>query len=97
MSKDSIESIKPDNGNIISKAKGIGIILVIFGHMNIPHSLAIVIYSFHMPLFFYLSGLVFNNRKYNCLKFTIKRKVENIIISIYNIYRSIISLLYIYI
>lgn len=43
-------------------AKGIGIILVIIGH-TIPSSdyLHTFIYSFHMPLFFLVSGLVMKN------------------------------------
>ncbi|WP_162779036.1 acyltransferase family protein, partial [Klebsiella pneumoniae] len=53
----------------VDYAKGIGIILVVFGHANrglyssgiyispeIYHYLDNVIYSFHMPLFFFLSG-----------------------------------------
>ena len=42
-------------------AKGIGVILVVFGHMNTyPTILQKIIYSFHMPLFFLLAGLVFS-------------------------------------
>lgn len=45
----------------IDIAKGIGILLVIAGH-SVPYgsSLHTWIYSFHMPLFFLLSGLVMN-------------------------------------
>ena len=39
-------------------AKGLGIILVVVGHTwDIPHWLYCLIYGFHMPLFFLLSGL----------------------------------------
>ena len=39
-------------------AKGIGIIMVVFGHMIDGNSkLGMYIWSFHMPLFFFLSGL----------------------------------------
>ena len=41
-------------------AKGIGILLVVLGHNGICHSgtlVATAIYSFHMPLFFFLAGL----------------------------------------
>jgi fucose 4-O-acetylase-like acetyltransferase len=45
-------------------AKGIGILLVVFGHNSIvvdeKRELFNVMYSFHMPLFFFLSGLFFN-------------------------------------
>ena len=41
--------------------KGIGIIFVIIGHMStyFPASLRIYLYSFHMPLFFFISGFVY--------------------------------------
>lgn len=39
--------------------KGIGIILVILGHMGLWNEF---IYSFHMPLFFFLSGVLYKNR-----------------------------------
>ncbi|MBC1212116.1 acyltransferase family protein [Listeria booriae] len=58
----------------IDYAKGIGIILVVYGHvlrgvfeagLDIPIKLFTYedsfIYSFHMPLFFFLSGLFANH------------------------------------
>lgn len=48
----------------IDSLKGIGILMVIIGHMKIPHSLSLIIYSFHMPLFFVISGFLFNELKY---------------------------------
>ncbi len=48
----------------IDVCKALGIILVILGHTyNIPHHLYNIIYSFHMPLFFILSGYTFNRDK----------------------------------
>lgn len=45
-------------------AKGIGIILVIFGHsLNIGGRLFQLIFTFHMPLFFLLSGYVFKGNE----------------------------------
>jgi len=43
----------------IDTARGIGIILVVLGHTFLPKPLASIIYSFHMPLFFFLSGYLF--------------------------------------
>lgn len=45
----------------IDVAKGIGIILVIFGH-TFALSKIFVIYTFHMPLFFLISGLLAKTR-----------------------------------
>lgn len=48
----------------LDSCKAIGILLVILGHTyHIPDWLYSFIYSFHMPLFFMLSGMVFNPRK----------------------------------
>lgn len=39
--------------------KGLGIICVVIGHTQIPKGLHSVIYSFHMPLFFLVSGFFY--------------------------------------
>jgi len=47
----------------IDIAKGIGILLVVFGHLpqlSTTGFVRAVVYSFHMPLFFFLSGLFLN-------------------------------------
>jgi acyltransferase len=46
----------------IDVARGIGIILVVYGHALSADSYRYIIYAFHMPLFFFLSGLVFTYR-----------------------------------
>lgn len=40
--------------------KGIGILLVIAGHSNMPPHLMMIIYAMHLPLFFFLSGITLN-------------------------------------
>lgn len=44
----------------IDALKGIGIILVVFAHHKLPVALDTYIFSFHMPLFFFISGLLFD-------------------------------------
>lgn len=50
--------------NVVDTAKGIGIIFVVMGHLNhffdYESIVLTIIYSFHMPLFLFLSGYVFN-------------------------------------
>lgn len=47
----------------IDIAKGIGIILVVLGHLDTNGQISReVIYSFHMPLFFLLSGIFANTK-----------------------------------
>lgn len=43
-------------------AKGIGIILVVWGHSSSPCKL--LLYSFHMPLFFFLAGFFLKNEPF---------------------------------
>lgn len=44
-------------------AKGVGIILVILGHTNTSLYLNDFIYSFHMPLFFIISGYLYSRKE----------------------------------
>ena len=48
----------------IDIAKGIGIFLVIWGHIILSGPAYNIIYAFHMPLFFFLSGFVFSKNKF---------------------------------
>lgn len=51
------EGARPNRIAWIDVAKGIGILLVVFGHLHIGLAVGII-YTFHMPLFFFLSGYV---------------------------------------
>jgi fucose 4-O-acetylase-like acetyltransferase len=51
--------------NIIDIMKGIGIVLVVLGHTALPQKILLFIYSFHMPLFFFISGYLFSKTKYS--------------------------------
>jgi fucose 4-O-acetylase-like acetyltransferase len=48
----------------IDVLKGIGIMLVVFAHYSLPTALDTYIFSFHMPLFFFISGFLFDFGKY---------------------------------
>lgn len=43
----------------VDVAKGLAIWLMVIGHLDISEQIRIYVYSFHMPLFFILSGLFF--------------------------------------
>jgi acyltransferase len=49
----------------IDALKGIGIMLVVLGHHSLPAALDTYIFSFHMPLFFFISGFLFDFGKYS--------------------------------
>ncbi len=44
---------------VIDIMRGLGIILVVMGHISCEPHLSCWIYSFHMPLFFFISGMSF--------------------------------------
>jgi len=48
----------------IDALKGIGIMLVVFAHHSLPIAIDTYIFSFHMPLFFFISGFLFDFGKY---------------------------------
>lgn len=48
----------------IDRAKGMAVFLVVLGHTPVPAPLVREIYTFHMPLFFFLSGWVFRPERY---------------------------------
>ncbi|WP_234123164.1 acyltransferase family protein [Clostridium hydrogenum] len=62
----------------IDVAKGIAMLLVILGHTSIPNSNLKLILSFHMPLFFFLSGYTFK-LKGNFLTY-LKKKIKSLLI-----------------
>lgn len=57
-----------NRSDYIDSCRAIGIILVVLGHTYwIPNALYNVIYAFHMPLFFIISGFLYNKEKYNAM------------------------------
>lgn len=61
--KTKIENTKYDHNreSWIDTLRGIGILFVILGHCEPPFDK--IIYSFHMPLFFLISGYLFKSKK----------------------------------
>ncbi len=53
------------NGRIeeVDIMRGIGIILVVIGHMGINSAIFRFIYAFHMPLFFFISGITYKEKR----------------------------------
>ncbi|WP_191090721.1 acyltransferase family protein [Niallia endozanthoxylica] len=75
----------------IDASKGIGIFLVVIGHTMLQGELRGQIYAFHMPLFFFMSGFLFSNRKYPQLKGFVQAKAKSLLIPYVSF--SIISIL----
>lgn len=60
----------------VDTAKGLGLLLVFIGHLKTPF-LATWAYTFHMPLFFFLSGLFYKHVYY---KHVITKRFERLVI-----------------
>lgn len=73
--------VEPNQGrmNALDIAKGIGMLFVIFAHVNYTPALLTPIYSFHMPLFFVLAGMVYDPAKYPALRDLIRRRWHTMI------------------
>ncbi len=65
----------------IDVAKGFGILLVVFGHLYPTGGrVSSVIFSFHMPLFFFLSGIfAHNSESEKLIPYFIKKNKRNIV------------------
>lgn len=64
----------------IDIAKGLGMFLVIWGHIRGTGISNAMVYAFHMPLFFFLSGMTFNRHKYSSIIELIKKRIKTLII-----------------
>ncbi|AIY42089.1 Xanthan biosynthesis acetyltransferase GumF [Collimonas arenae] len=69
-----------DRFGFVDNAKAIGIILVVLGHSRgLPDYVARVIFSFHVPLFFFLSGFLLKASKLNATVFSnVKQTVRTL-------------------
>ncbi|MEA4917162.1 acyltransferase family protein [Proteiniphilum sp.] len=66
--------------NYIDILKGIGIFFVVLGHVTRMPELRVFIWNFHMPLFFLISGFLYNPTKYPDFKGFFKSKFKSIYI-----------------
>ncbi len=87
-----------DNNRLdyIDVVKGIGMLLVVFAHILVSGSVNWFIYAFHMPLFFFISGVLYNPAKYDsCLKL-IKKRIRTLLIPyvIYSVVTWIVWVVY---
>lgn len=64
----------------IDIARGIGIIAVLYGHAISGDSYRHLLYAFHMPLFFFLSGVVFRPKKHSNFSGFLKKNISSIMV-----------------
>ena len=63
----------------IDIAKALGMLTIMWGHIAIGKTVTFV-YAFHIPLFFFLSGMVFVPEKYPDFKSFVKRRIQTLIV-----------------
>lgn len=64
-------------------ARGIATIMVVIGHCDYHYTelwLTTWVYSFHMPLFFIISGMLFRPEKYDNFKHFLKKKFKGLVV-----------------
>ena len=69
-------------------AKGIGIVSVFYGHCtySLCNELFLYIYSYHMPLFFFISGVCFNRTRYsdkNSIRDFLHKRLNQLLIPLF--------------
>ena len=70
-----------ENGSRLNEfdvAKGIGILFVIFFHIHKTGIACDIVYSFHMPLFFFISGFLFRKDKYSSFSQFFKKRMQSL-------------------
>ena len=72
--------MKAERVHWIDIAKGIGIIFIIYAHMLAGNDFRHLFYSFHIPLFFFLSGAVYNHKKYVNLFTFLKKSAKGLLL-----------------
>lgn len=73
----------------IDALKAFGILLVVIGHSGAPGIIGKMIYGFHMPLFFMISGYLFDDKKWLSKGFCRFTKNRLIYIKLYFIWAAI--------
>lgn len=80
-------------------AKGIGILCVVFGHTHIPYLAGYLIYPFHVPLFFVLSGFCFRRKENENFGNFLLKKIKTLLVPyaffslIWIVYESVVSVI----
>lgn len=69
-----------ERNHILDILRGIAILFVILGHITRIPELQTYIWGFHLPLFFVISGYLFDRNKYRNNKQFIVKKIKNLLI-----------------
>lgn len=94
--------MKKERNKSFDIAKGIAIILMVLGHSGCPNYLNSLIYSFHMPCFFFISGYLLKEQHFMDKMNFVRRKFNGIYIPfikwslIFLVFHNIFTILHLY-
>jgi len=77
---DEILRVMKDRISWIDIARGLGIIFVIYAHVLDRNSIRFLFYAFHMPLFFFLTGIVHHHKKSETFISFLRKNTKRILI-----------------
>ena len=69
-----------DRIDFLDYAKCFGMLCIIWGHIYFNVVNHDIIYFFHIPLFFFMSGMVFNKTKYPQFSCFFKKRIKTLIL-----------------
>ncbi len=75
-----MENAKRARIGYIDIAKGLGMLTVIYGHILYTGNIYTYIYSFHMPLFFFLAGMCYRKGKYSSALQVVKARAKTLLL-----------------
>ena len=61
-------------------AKSLGMLAIIWGHVRLSGWSNAFVYAWHIPLFFFLSGMVFNKNRYADFKAFLAKKIKSLLV-----------------
>lgn len=64
----------------IDVCRGLGILSVIYAHGLDDQSIRYFFYAFHIPLFFFLSGIVFHHKNHESFSSVVKKALNNVLL-----------------
>lgn len=79
-SSDTSSIIHNKRVGFIDIAKGIGMLTIIWGHISLANLSHSIVYSFHIPLFFFLSGYVFSPKRYSSFGVFMKKRFYGLVV-----------------
>lgn len=83
MSNNSLKAVKATGGGkrlvCNDLAKSLGMLLIVWGHIRLGDWSNAFVYAFHIPLFFALSGMMFDRSRYPDFKTLLRKKVKSLL------------------